>query len=68
MVTTASALKNIGIAEVWEKIEDFKALVLQNGYFLKNRKEQQIQWMYNNIHEELMHLFYGSKQIADQLK
>jgi LAO/AO transport system kinase len=68
VVTTASALKNIGIAEVWEKIEDFKALVLQNGYFLKNRKEQQIQWMYNNIHEELMHLFYGSKQIADQLK
>jgi LAO/AO transport system kinase len=68
VVTTASALKNIGIAEVWEKIEDFKALVLQNGYFLKNRKEQQIQWMYNNIHEELMHLFYGSKQITDQLK
>jgi len=68
VVTTASALKNTGIAEVWEKIEDFKALVLQNGFFLKNRKEQQIQWMYNNIHEELMHLFYGSKQITDQLK
>lgn len=65
---TASALKNIGITQVWEKIQEFKKLVDQNGYFLKNRKEQQIQWMYNNIHEELKQLFYGTDQIAERLK
>jgi LAO/AO transport system kinase len=65
---TASALKNIGITEVWEKIQEFKKLVDQNGYFLKNRQEQQIQWMYNNIHEELKQLFYGTDQIAEKLK
>ena len=65
---TASALKNIGITEVWEKIQEFKKLVDQNGYFLKNRQEQQIQWMYNNIHEELKQLFYGTDQIAERLK
>jgi len=68
VVSTASAIKNIGISEVWEKIEEFKALVVENGYFQKNRKEQQIEWMYNNIHEELKQLFYGSKEIKDQLK
>ena len=68
VVSTASAIKNIGIAEVWEKVEEFKALVDENGYFQKNRKEQQIEWMYNNIHEELKQLFYGSKQVKDQLK
>jgi LAO/AO transport system kinase len=68
VVSTASAIKNIGISEVWERIEEFKALVLENGYFQKNRKEQQIEWMYNNIHEELKHLFYGSKEIKDQLR
>jgi len=67
VVSTASAIKNIGISEVWERIEEFKDLVLKNGYFQKNRKEQQIQWMYNNIHEELKQLFYGSKEIKDQL-
>lgn len=68
VVSTASAIKNIGIAEVWDKIEEFKVLVVENGYFQKNRKEQQIEWMYNNIHEELKQLFYGSKQVKDQLR
>ena len=68
IVSTASAMKNTGISEVWERIEEFKTLVLENGYFQKNRKEQQIQWMYNNINEELKQLFYGSNEIKNQLK
>ena len=68
VASTASSLKNIGITQVWERIQEFKELVDENGYFLKNRKEQQIQWMYNNIHEELKQLFYGTDQISDRLK
>lgn len=68
VVSTASALKNIGIAEVWDKVMEYKKLVTDNGYFESNRKEQQIQWMYNNIHEELKQLFYGSSHIAEHLK
>lgn len=67
VVTTASALKNIGIPEVWEKMEEFNKLVHKNGYFEKNRREQQIQWMYNNIHEDLKQLFYGSEHITERL-
>ena len=68
VVSTASALRNIGIAEVWEQVMEYKKLVDANGYFKTNRKEQQIQWMYNNIHEELKQLFYGSEHIAEHLK
>ncbi|MCA0933441.1 methylmalonyl Co-A mutase-associated GTPase MeaB [Lutimonas saemankumensis] len=67
VVSTASALKNIGIAEVWDKVLEFKKLVTENGYFKSNRKEQQIQWMYNNIHEELKNLFYNSDQVKKSL-
>jgi len=67
VVTTASAIKNIGIDNVWEEIEKYKKLVDTNGYFDKNRNQQQIQWMYNNINEELKQLFYGSKNIANHL-
>ena len=67
VVTTASALKNIGIAEVWEKVAEFKKLVTENGYFQSNRKEQQIQWMYNNIHEDLKNLFYNSDPVKKSL-
>ncbi len=67
VVSTASAIKNIGIDTVWEQITKYKKLVDENGYFLKNRNHQQIKWMYNNINEGLKQLFYGSKNIADQL-
>lgn len=68
VVSTASAIKNIGISNVWDEIEKFKKLVDENGYFKNNRNHQQIQWMYNNINEELKHLFYGSKAISSKLK
>lgn len=68
VVSTASAIKNIGIANVWDEITSYRKLVLENGYFYKNRNHQQIQWMYNNINEELKQMFYGSKNIANQLK
>ena len=67
VVSTASAIKNTGIDTVWDEITKYKALVDENGYFLANRNQQQIQWMYNNINEELKRLFYGSKDIADHL-
>ena len=67
VVSTASAIKNIGISNVWDEISKFKTLVDENGYFLKNRKHQQIDWMYNNINEELKRLFYGSVNIKSHL-
>lgn len=67
VVSTASAIKNIGISNVWDEISKYKKLVLENGYFNKNRNHQQIQWMYNNINEELKGLFYGSKNIKSNL-
>lgn len=67
VVSTASAIKNIGISNVWDEILKFKKLVDENGYFLKNRNHQQIKWMYNNINEELKQLFYGSPNIKSQL-
>jgi LAO/AO transport system kinase len=67
IVSTASAIKNIGIANVWDEIVSYRKLVLENGYFYKNRNYQQIQWMYNNINEELKQMFYGSKNIKNHL-
>ena len=68
VVSTASSIKNIGIDIVWDKITEYKKMVSENGYFNKNRDRQQIQWMYNNINEELKRLFYNSENIANHLK
>jgi len=68
VVSTASSTKNIGIDYVWDKVSAYKKLVLENGYFKQNRINQQIQWMYNNINEELKRLFYDSEDIKEHLK
>ncbi|CDF80705.1 LAO/AO transport system ATPase [Formosa agariphila KMM 3901] len=67
VVTKASSTKNTGIDTVWEQVLKYKALIDQNGYFLENRNQQNIKWMYNNINEELKHLFYGSPEIKSKL-
>ncbi|WP_179375708.1 methylmalonyl Co-A mutase-associated GTPase MeaB [Winogradskyella wichelsiae] len=67
VVSTASSTKHTGISNVWDQIQNYKTLVDENGYFLKNRNHQQIKWMYNNINEELKHMFYGSKNIKSEL-
>ena len=68
VVSTASSLDNRGIDKVWETIGQYRDLVTTNGYFHNNRDQQKIQWMYNNIHEELRQLFYATGQVADHLK
>lgn len=68
VVTTASSYENRGIDEIWSKMMEFKSVVEASGYFDKNRKRQQIQWMYNNIHEELRRLFYSSNSVQNSLK
>jgi len=67
VVSTASAIKNIGIDTVWDEICNYKKLVDENGFFIKNRNHQKVQWMYNNINDALKQLFYGSKNITGQL-
>mgnify|MGYP005992406589 CR=1 FL=1 len=67
LVSTVSAIKNTGIERVWDEIGNYKKLVYDNGYFVKNRNRQKIQWMYNNINDSLKELFYGSKDIKNEL-
>ncbi|WP_066221657.1 methylmalonyl Co-A mutase-associated GTPase MeaB [Formosa haliotis] len=67
VVTKASSTKNTGIDSVWDEVLKYKDLVDQNGYFAKNRNQQNIKWMYNNINEELKQLFYGSPAIKNTL-
>ena len=65
---TASAVENLGIDAIWEKINEYRTLVTENGYFEKNRNDQRTQWMYDNINEGLKNLFYSSPHIASSLK
>ncbi|TAF35394.1 MAG: methylmalonyl Co-A mutase-associated GTPase MeaB [Cytophagales bacterium] len=44
-VLLASALEKKGLDEVWDTIEQFKSMVLGNGFFAYNRAEQAVHWL-----------------------
>ncbi len=62
-VLTCSSVKNIGISQIWETINDYLKLVNENGYFQHKRNEQSKFWMYETINEQLKSNFYQNQKI-----
>jgi LAO/AO transport system kinase len=62
-VLTCSALKNQGIAEVWELVETYCKTTTENGFFVKNRNTQSLFWMWETINEQLKSRFYHDPEI-----
>ncbi len=62
-VLTSSAVTNIGLPEIWEKINEYFSLTLNNGYYLRRRREQARYWMYECINDSLKENFYENEEI-----
>lgn len=67
LVLKASSTENTGIKKIWDGILKYQELVTGNGYFTNNRNNQKIQWLHNNINDQLKQLFYDSKDVENQL-
>ena len=66
-VLTCSASQKTGIAEIWDQIELYKSLTLQNGYFSGKRNQQSIYWMHETIQEKLKRNFYDNPEIKHRI-
>ena len=58
-VTTCSALEHTAIDKVWEIITDFETLTKGNGYFSKNRNEQNVKIFYDWIDFTIKNDFFN---------
>ena len=67
-VNTCSGLEKIGLEEIWETIEKHNSQMKENSYFTKNRKEQNIYWLHNQIKEELGNKKYSQLKTNGELK
>ncbi len=61
--TLCSAIKNTGIVDIWEKIDQYKKQTSDSKYFFERRKEQSIFWMHESIRDNLLSHFYHSGKI-----
>lgn len=67
-VTTCSVINNMGVNEIWEMIIKYHEIIKVNGYFDKNRQQQNLEWMHETIRQHLQHMFYSNKKIQKILK
>lgn len=66
-VDICSAITKKGVREVWEIINEFKNLTLENGYFQRKRKEQELKIMYETIKENFWDNFEKNRFVKKML-
>tara|TARA_B100001250_G_scaffold58504_1_gene45542 strand:+ start:9228 stop:10169 length:942 start_codon:yes stop_codon:yes gene_type:complete len=67
-VSTCSAIENIGILEILEKIEKFDRKMIKNGWKVLNRKKQDKYWLHVYIRDELGKKQYNILKTNGKLK
>jgi len=67
-VSICSAIKNEGISEIWELINNYQELTKNNSFFENKRSEQNKFWLMQTIEDRLKSDFFNSKEIKYQLR
>ncbi|MBP2834202.1 methylmalonyl Co-A mutase-associated GTPase MeaB [Aquimarina sp. U1-2] len=67
-VLSCSAIENTGITEIWELVEKYITLTVENGFFYQNRKQQNKFWLLQTIEEQLKSSFYTHPRIKKALQ
>lgn len=67
-VEVCSALEGFAIDKVWNMILQYEALTKANGYFEKNRTEQNVNIFYNWINFTLQNDFYNNETKAQKIE
>ncbi|HAI75616.1 MAG TPA: methylmalonyl Co-A mutase-associated GTPase MeaB [Microscillaceae bacterium] len=65
-VLTCSAQEATGIAPVWDMIEHFVAFTEQNGFFRRQRQQQNLYWMQESIRYLLEDSFYNHSAVQNK--
>ncbi len=66
-VLTCSAQEGAGIAEVWEAVSACRDLMLENNFFIKNRRQQAKYWLEEAIEAGIKAAFYGNPAVQAKL-
>ncbi len=67
-VKTCSSLRNTGIVEIVQCIEEYIELVKKNHYFKERRASQSRYWMFDTIDAQLRNNFYKNKLVKSALE
>ncbi|XP_042326709.1 methylmalonic aciduria type A protein, mitochondrial isoform X2 [Sceloporus undulatus] len=66
-VMRISAKTGEGISDIWDKMTEFRELMLTSGELLTKRRRQQKVWMWNVIQESMLYHFRSHSAVRDQI-
>src|ERR1700751_4170225 len=67
-VMTYSALTGAGIAELWQKVLEHRAVMTASGEFAGRRREQQVKWMWSMLESRMMPRLRSDAAIRARVK
>lgn len=66
-VMLCSALEGIGLEEIWDMLLRFQEHTKANGAWEKERQEQAINWMNENVEFRIKQLFFDNEMVKSQI-
>lgn len=66
-VVLCSGLKGMGLAELWQKIEEHRSIMDANGALAERRRAQQVEWMWSMVEDRLMDAVKAHPAVCDAL-
>jgi len=67
-VETCSALENMNIDKVWKNVCEHEKWTKEHGWFAKHRKNQDVKWMRNSIHNYIYEMIDENMELNNSLK
>lgn len=64
---TCSAIHQRGIADIWERMTDYRRITTENGYFAARRAAQSAHWLHDTITTELLTRFRSHPAVSSAL-
>lgn len=66
-VEICSSIELTGLSEIWDMIQDYREKMISNGFFAKNRSDQNENWLYEHIMYLLKTGFYNNPEIKKKI-
>lgn len=66
-VSIASSITNFGLEKIWDMISSYEAITLESGFKEKNRSEQRMKWLEENLQFLLINRFLENSKIQARL-
>lgn len=66
-VLTCSSIEKTGLEEIWKMVEHYQERMQESGYFVQNRKYQNVTWFNDRLHRSILDKILENPELKAQM-